>query len=195
MWNRYRQTLDFTKPWLLRFFDQIRFYPVDEQELQELRDAFPHGGFRLRVDEAHFNLAEYERFLAENANDIAGFKSRQQAAFEAERERWAIAGQGDLGQGAPEVIDEKADEPTLGPRERAVEGHVHGSVWRLAVEVGQAIDEGQVLAVLESMKMEIAIHAEHRGRVSRILCQAGSPVQPGQTLMVIDTGISGDARS
>jgi urea carboxylase len=160
---------------------------VDEQELQELREAFPHGGFRLRVDETHFNLNEYERFLAENASDIASFKSRQQAAFEAERERWAIAGQADLDRGAAEVIDERAEEPTLDPHERVVEGHVHGSVWRLAVEVGQTVAAGQVLAVLESMKMEIAIHAEHAGRVSRILCQMGSQVAPGQTLMVIDT--------
>ena len=45
----------------------------------------------------------------------------------------------------------------------------------------------EVLAVLESMKMEIAIHAEIGGRVSRVLCQVGSQVSPGQTLMVMDT--------
>jgi urea carboxylase len=187
MWSRYRQTRDFARPWLLRFFDQIRFYPVDERELLELREAFPHGGFRLRVEETQFSLADYDRFLAENASEIADFKSRQQAAFEAERERWAAAGQSDLGRGAGEVIDERAEEPTLGPHERAVQGHVHGSVWRLAVEPGEPVAAGQVLAVLESMKMEIAVHAEHAGRVSRVLCQVGSQVAPGQTLMVIDT--------
>jgi len=55
------------------------------------------------------------------------------------------------------------------------------------VEVGQTVAPGQVLLVLESMKMEIALHAEHAGRVSRILCQVGSQVAPGQTLMVLDT--------
>jgi urea carboxylase len=187
MWNRYRQTPDFTRPWLLRFFDQIRFYPVDERELLELREAFPHGGFRVRVEETQFSLSDYERFLAENASGIADFKSRQQAAFEAERERWAAAGQTDLGRGVGEVIDERAEEPALGPHERTVQGHVHGSVWRLAVKPGESVAEGQVLAVLESMKMEIAVHAEHAGRVSRVLCQVGSQVAPGQTLMVIDT--------
>jgi urea carboxylase len=187
MWNRYRQTADFSRPWLLRFFDQIRFYPVDERELAELREAFPQGGFRLQVEETQFSLADYEWFLGENANEIAAFKSRQQAAFEAERERWAAAGQADLGRGAGVPIDEQAEEPALGPKERAVEAHVHGSVWRLGVEPGQAVASGQVLAVLESMKMEIAIHAEHGGRVSRVLCQVGSQISPGQTLMVIDT--------
>jgi len=185
MWNRYRQTPDFARPWLLRFFDQIRFYPVSEQELAELRDAFPRGGFRLQVEEARFSLRGYDNFLAENASSIAAFKARQQAAFEAERERWAAAGQGDLGRSAGILIDEQADEPEVGPHERIVESHVHGSVWKLAVEPGQAVAAGQVLAVLESMKMEIAVHAEHGGRVGRVLCQVGSQVAPGQALLVI----------
>jgi len=187
IWNRYRQTADFSQPWLLRFFDQIRFYPVSEQELTELREAFPRGGFRLKVEETRFSLRDYEAFLVENTDSIAAFKARQQAAFEAERERWAAAGQGDLGRAAGEPIDERADEPDLGAHERAVESHVHGSVWKLAVEPGQAVAAGDVLAVLESMKMEIAVHAEHSGRVSRVLCQVGSLVAPGQTLLVIDT--------
>jgi urea carboxylase len=59
------------------------------------------------------------------------------------------------------------------------------------VQPGESVVEGQVLAVLESMKMEIAVHAEHAGRVSRVLCQVGSQVAPGQALMVIDTGAGG----
>jgi urea carboxylase len=50
MWNRYRQTADFKdgKPWVLRFFDQLRFYPVSESELLELRKDFITGSFKLR---------------------------------------------------------------------------------------------------------------------------------------------------
>jgi urea carboxylase len=52
MWNTYRQTTDFElgKPWLLRFFDQIRFYPVSEAELLEHRQDFIHGKFELRIE-------------------------------------------------------------------------------------------------------------------------------------------------
>ena len=56
MWNRFGRGGDFERPWLLRFFDQIRFYPVSEQELLELREAFPRGGFRLKVEETRFSL-------------------------------------------------------------------------------------------------------------------------------------------
>lgn len=57
MWNRYRQTTDFKdgKPWLLRFFDQIRFYPVSESELLALRKDFITGQFKLRVEETTFS--------------------------------------------------------------------------------------------------------------------------------------------
>jgi urea carboxylase len=187
MWNRHRATADFERPWLLRFFDQIRFYPVSEQELIELRDAFPRGGLRLRVEEGRFDLAGYDAFLAANAQSIGAFKSRQQAAFEAERERWAAMGQADLGRGSGEAIDQRADEPELGPHERAVLSQVHGSVWTLGAQPGERVAPGAVLAVLESMKMEIAVHAEHGGRVSRVLVQTGSQVAPGQTILVIDT--------
>lgn len=68
MWNRYRQTDDFEdgKPWLLRFFDQIRFYPVSESELLELRKNFIAGRVKLRVEETIFSLKQYNIFLLQN---------------------------------------------------------------------------------------------------------------------------------
>ena len=90
MWNPWRTTADFGagKPWLLRFFDQIRFYPVSEGELLKLREQFALGRFRLQIEETRFSLAQYNAFLRDNAASIAAFKRKQQAAFEAERERW-----------------------------------------------------------------------------------------------------------
>jgi urea carboxylase len=186
MWNRFRRTPDFERPWLLRFFDQIRFYPVSHEELTQIREDFPRGRFRLQVEETRFNLRDYNRFLADHAESIAEFKRRQQAAFEAERERWAASGQAAYRHDQGDAIDEQGEELALSGGEVAVESHVHGSLWQLAVEPGERVAPGQVLLVLESMKMEIALHAEHGGRVSRILCQAGAQVAPGQALLVID---------
>jgi len=94
MWNRYKSTAEFGegKPWLLRFFDQIRFYPVSERELLAMREDFPQGKFSLRIEEEVFSLRRYNAFLRDNAASISQFKARQQAAFEAERERWRAAG-------------------------------------------------------------------------------------------------------
>ena len=187
MWNRYRQTADFDRPWLLRFFDQIRFYPVSESELRRLREDFPRGRFTLKVEPTRFSLREYNRFLADNAAGIAAFKARQQAAFEAERERWVAAGQAEFVHDEGDAIDERGGELTLTDSESVVESHVHGSVWQVAVAEGQRVQAGDVLVVLESMKMEIAVHAERAGTVSRLLCQAGVQVIPGQPLLVVDS--------
>ena len=92
MWNRWRDArkgaADFEagKPWLLRFFDQIRFYPVSADELTQWRQDFPAGRAKLRMEEGQFSLADYQRFLADNAESIADFKRTQQTAFEAERD-------------------------------------------------------------------------------------------------------------
>src|SRR5262249_32132305 len=90
MWNAWRSTDVFAPktPWLLRFFDQIRFYPVSGEDLLEAREAFPYGKFPLRIEEKKFSLEPYDVFLAENHDSIVAFKTKQQSAFEAERQRW-----------------------------------------------------------------------------------------------------------
>ena len=54
------------QPWLLRFFDQIRFFPVGERELLAFRAAFPRGRVRLDIEETSFRFADYRAFLDEN---------------------------------------------------------------------------------------------------------------------------------
>ena len=66
MWSRYHAVEDFGgKPWLLRFFDQIRFYPVSADELLTIRRDFPLGRYALRSEQTTLKRAEYEQFLAE----------------------------------------------------------------------------------------------------------------------------------
>src|SRR5206468_11586749 len=78
MWNRYRQTASFRdgKPWLLRFFDQIRFYEVSEDQLLEHRRDFPLGRFDVRIEETRSSLRDYNAFLAREAVSILAFKAR-----------------------------------------------------------------------------------------------------------------------
>jgi len=191
MWNRWRRTPEFEQPWLLRFFDQIRFFPVSEDELLRIREDFPRGAYRLHIEETTFNLSAYELFLEANAAGIADFKARQQAAFDDERRRWIETGQATYTQPENAAIEETADEPALSETEIAVEAHMHGSVWQLEVQEGQTIAAGDTLLVLESMKMEIALRAEHAGVVSRVLCEPGTQVTPGQKLLVVDVSGAG----
>jgi len=183
MWNRYHVTREFPKQWLLRFFDQIRFYEVGEDELLAMREDFPRGRCRIEIEETTFSLARYNDFLAEHRDDIASFKARQQAAFDAERRRWAAAGQADI---APvEAGPDKTGALVLADGERAIESHVHGVVWQLSVSEGERVQAGQSLLVLESMKTELTIAAATPGRVTRVLCREGTQVAPGQALLVV----------
>lgn len=80
MWNRYREVAAFDgKPWLLRFFDQIRFYPVSADELLRIRRDFPLGRFELNIEHSQLNLADYQGFLAQEAESIAAFRDQQKA--------------------------------------------------------------------------------------------------------------------
>jgi urea carboxylase len=190
MWNRYRQTADFTggRPWLLRFFDQIRFFPVTAEELLRLREEFPLGRYRLKVEDTVFRLRDYNRFLLDQAGPIAAFKASQQAAFEAERERWRGAGQAEYASDATLAEAAPDSELDLPPNARAVATPVAGNVWKVPARVGERVEKGAPLVVVESMKMEINVDAPVAGRVLQIFCREGGQVAAGQDLVVLDMG-------
>jgi len=189
MWNRYKQTAAFTegKPWLLRFFDQIRFHPVSETQLLKIRRDFPLGRYPLRIEETSFSLRDYHAFLRNNAQPIAAFKSRQQAAFEAERERWRAAGQVEYAGEAAAAGDVAATSRTLPVNGRAVASQLSGNVWKIPVKPGDEVLEGDALVIVESMKMEFAVPAPFAGKVLQIICREGSQVLAGQDLIVLES--------
>jgi urea carboxylase len=188
VYSRFHSTSRFAPdtPWLLRFFDQIRFYPVGAEELLEMREAFPYGKVDVQIEAGTFKLSEYERFLSEQQPSITAFKSRQQAAFEAERQRWIESGQLGFSSEARDVIA-AASETALPDGAEAVESHVPGSVWKLSVKAGERVKRGQTLLVVESMKMEIAVEAPSDGVVLELLVGEGRAVSPGQRVVLLRT--------
>ncbi|MBV9213242.1 MAG: biotin/lipoyl-binding carrier protein [Actinobacteria bacterium] len=67
-----------------------------------------------------------------------------------------------------------------------VEAHITGTVWKVECELGQEINEGDTLVILESMKMEMPVEAEDDGKVAEILVEEGQSVSEGDTLVVLD---------
>ena len=187
MWNRFHQTADFTggKQWLLRFFDQIRFYEVDAEELLKLRDAFPHGRFELRTEDSVLRLSDYRKFMRDNAASIMQFKHAQQAAFDAERERWAQSGPSN---DATELASDAASVDgsiAIPPGCIAVAAPVTGSVWKVNVKPGDQVNAGMELLVVEAMKMEISIEADAASEVVEVLCMQGTAAGAGQALVIL----------
>jgi urea carboxylase len=172
------------QPWLLRFFDQIRFYPVSAEELLQLRSDFPFGKFNLRIEPTQLRLRDYRDFLRNNDTSIRAFKARQQAAFEAERERWRVSGQLTLAS-EPEIEEPPAGAAPIPDDAEAVLAPVAGSVWQLNVQQGQRVREGEELVVIEAMKMEMPILADSAGDIVEIRCEKGRPVAAGDVLVVI----------
>jgi urea carboxylase len=198
MWNRYHHTKDFRdgRQWLLRFFDQIRFYPVSAAELMRMREDFPYGQFTLEVQQTTLRMRDYRTFLTENAASIAQFKSRQQAAFEAERERWnetaASAESADptrhetVTSAAPTGMARSAYQSSEVPEGCiAVSSPITGSVWQIAVDAGARVQAGDELLVVEAMKMEIPISADEPGEIVEVRCERGRMISAGETLLVL----------
>jgi urea carboxylase len=185
VWNSWRQSSVFEadKPWLLRHFDQIRFFEVSEAELAEARAAFPHGRYQIKIEECVFTLKAHRDLLASHRSEIESFRARQQAAFRAERDAWAAAG-----------LDRfEPDPPAAAPSVRSVAGHessvaatVPGSVWQVLVHQGQRVTVGEDLMIIESMKMEVRVTSPASGIIADIFASPGQVVRAGQLVAVID---------
>jgi acetyl-CoA carboxylase biotin carboxyl carrier protein len=67
-----------------------------------------------------------------------------------------------------------------------VEAHITGTVWKIEVNVGDNVDEGDTVVILESMKMEMPVEAEDAGKVREILCEEGQAVNEGDPLLVLE---------
>jgi urea carboxylase len=183
MWSTYKVTPAFAsnKPWLLRFFDQIQFFPVTAEQLREFRADFAQGCAHVDMQDEVFSLARYRRFLSDNEADIRAHKQRQQAAFEAERGRWeANVQEADLPGVDSEPIPAELEAGCI-----AVASPVAGSVWRVETAAGQHVRSGETLLLVESMKMELPVTAPVSGRVVELRCSEGRTVVFAQTLVVL----------
>ncbi len=184
VWNTYRETPPFAPghPWLLRHFDQIRFFEVSTEELAEARAQFLHGKYEIKIEKSEFSLGEYKAFCAANAASIDAFQSMQRAAFSAERTDWAKKG---LNSFEEKETPAPPEETLLTAGERAIAAPVPGSVWQIVLQPGEKVQAGDTVMVLESMKMEVRVVAAATGIIQSIAAEPGQTVRAGQRLGVI----------
>ncbi len=67
-----------------------------------------------------------------------------------------------------------------------IEAHITGNVWKIEVGVGDQVEDGDTVVILESMKMEIPVEAEDDGTVKEVLCKEGQAVSEGDVLIVLE---------
>lgn len=183
MWNRFKQTEAFTKPWLLRFFDQIRFYEVSHDELMQIRQDFPHGRYPVKIEETEISLAMLSEVGNAQSDQNQTFTRQRENAFALELAQWRESGQFNIDTREPEVTEVTVDWPDDCV---VIESPVSGSLWQCVVEDGELVDSEQTLLILESMKMEISVTAPEKLRVRQVLFDTGQRISAGQPLIVLE---------
>jgi acetyl-CoA carboxylase biotin carboxyl carrier protein len=69
---------------------------------------------------------------------------------------------------------------------KVIKAHITGTVWKVEVNVGDEVSEGTVVAILESMKMEMPLEAEDPGTVKEIHVKPGDAVSEGDPVCTLD---------
>ena len=184
MWKRLWETKYFSekKPWLLNFFDQIRFYQCSDKEILEYRDDFIRGKFDIEIEETSFCLGDYKKYLAGIKDSAAAFKSRQEAAFNAERRSWKEKGLDHFVSESGVCAREEIDIPDGW---EGVNATIPGAVWKIVKEEGDSVKKGDEIIIMESMKMEFPVTASRDGVLKKIFAKSGERVESGQILAAV----------
>ena len=69
---------------------------------------------------------------------------------------------------------------------KVIKAHITGNIWKIEVKVGDRVEEGTVVAILESMKMEMPVEAEDEGTISVVLVQEGKPIKEGEPMFELE---------
>ncbi|KAJ9102817.1 hypothetical protein QFC20_004924 [Naganishia adeliensis] len=186
-WDAYAVKPGFVKPWLLKDFDQVQFYEVDQAGFDKCYEDFKTGRFEFEVEETMFDPAAHQKFLDSIRDETEKFMVERNAAGKAEGERengllqeWRDRKTAEAAEdmGALSVDDGAVLLDLVSP--------MTASLWKVLVSVGEAVKAGQTLAILEAMKMEIPVRADEDMDgclVARIQGKTGGLFEPGQTIM------------
>lgn len=194
-------------PWLLRFFDRIKFFPVGDDELEDLRSEFRKGRYKIEILQETFSFKDYLSYCEENKESILKFEKKRVAAYEAERAKWEAEGEGESSAAAEHARGDNGREssgslPALDADDRppfsiGVPAGMAANVWAVHKKNGDLISKGDYLFSLESMKVEIDIEAPESGIVQGITVEKGDIVSPDQELCIVvsnEDSTLGDAK-
>ncbi len=190
VWSGWQQRGAFEqgKPWLLRFFDRIKWYPVDADEL--LDAARRHGrpaASRRGSRRARSRWPSTRPSSPRHAASIAEFRARQQSAFAAERDAWEAAGE--FARAEQPADTGRGPARRSSPSRRAgacVEAEFAASVWQVARRARRPRHAPvSRCSTLEAMKMESRVHAPEDAVVTRVLTAPGAQLEAGTPLLML----------
>jgi urea carboxylase len=186
IWNKFTNNPCFKQgePWLLRFFDQVQYYQVSDDELQEMRQKFANGQLTIEIEETEIKPREVNQFLTAIDSEVKEFKRQQNIAFEVERKHWEDSGM----IGGEDSHDEKdsadAEEIKIPEDCFAIRANAGGSVWEILVSEKDEVKQHHPVIILEAMKTEIKIDIHLPGVIEKILVKKGQLVNQGDVLFI-----------
>lgn len=189
IWNKFVKNKAFEegKPWLLRFFDQVQYYQVSDDELEEMRHKFAIGELNIEIEETTIKPKEINQFLDSIKEEVATFKEKQNIAFEKERKHWEESGM--IGGQEEEQENDSIQDSnvtSIAPEGHFfVQAHANGVVWNILANDNDKIEQDQPLIVLEAMKTEINVNASAAGFITEIKVKKGQLVNQGDVLLVV----------
>lgn len=169
-------------PWLLTPFDQVEFYPVTEEQLDKFTEDAKHGHFKVDVEESVFDHGEYLKWIEKNIDSIKEFENKQKGEKAAEFAKLIqVANEELANSGGPKSTEEEKFPEDA----EMVYSEYNGRFWKPLVKVGDVVEEGQGLVVVEAMKTEMVVNSPKAGKVLKVVHVNGDMVEAGDLVVVI----------
>ncbi|KAK6198819.1 urea amidolyase [Scheffersomyces amazonensis] len=170
------------KPWLLRPFDQVEFYPVDEETVDKYSEEMNAGKFTVDISETVFDHGQYLEWIQQHSQSIDQFQRSQGGDKLAEFNRLIQISNSELEQ----QVDKPQDTETFSENAELVYSEYSGRFWKSLVNVGDTVSVNQGLVVVEAMKTEMVVSAPRAGIVVKIYHTNGDMVDAGDLVVVLE---------
>jgi urea carboxylase len=181
-----------TRPWLYEPFDIVRYHEVSVKEYDRLMLDYKRGNYKYDIRDGIFDLQEIHSIFKDSKSDpsVKAFRERQQKGvaenLAIEKKlygAWVAEQEAEKEREADRVKEMMDSEPSI-----TIDSPIDANVWKVLVEPGDVLKEGQVVAILEAMKMEINVICEGEAigkQVEAIASKPGSVVSPGAWIIVV----------
>jgi urea carboxylase len=184
-----------TRPWLFEPFDILRYHEVSVAEYDSLMLDYRRGKYKFDIREGVFSLKEVHEIFERAKSDpnVISFRELQKKGvaknLALEKKlygEWVAEQEAEKEREAARVKEMMGSEPSI-----TIDSPIDANVWKVLVEPGDVLKEGQVVAILEAMKMEINVLCTPEAvgaKVEAIASKPGSVVSPGAWIVVTKAG-------
>ena len=186
-----RNTTHCPGPGFCEDFDQLTYYEVDEAEYERQLALFHGGCYEYQIEETVLDMAEHNKLLEDTKDEVAAIRQKQKRAQDEMQElddeliaKWTEK------KAAGKIPMEKVEALLNDPGIEKISSPLNANVWKVVAEEGQEIKEGDGVAILEAMKLEISVRAEEgmNRKLEKLLVRPGDVVNAGDPLVLVRNG-------